>query len=143
TRPPERWSRSRAPNSAPPSGRRRGRSSSPERPCRSSRRTRSSVSTIRPGPTPSSSPPRIWCASDDPVIRLSVNVNKVATVRNSRGGAVPSVLDAAEVVVAAGAGGVTVHPRADRRHITYDDVRALAERFRGRWGDALELNIEG
>ncbi len=75
--------------------------------------------------------------------RLSVNVNKVATVRNSRGGAVPSVLDAAEVVVTTGAGGITVHPRADRRHITYEDVHALAERFRGRWGDALEYNIEG
>jgi pyridoxine 5-phosphate synthase len=77
------------------------------------------------------------------VTRLSVNVNKVATLRNSRGGAVPSVPDAAEVVAAAGAGGITVQPRADRRHITYEDVHTLAERFRGRWGDALEYNIEG
>jgi pyridoxine 5-phosphate synthase len=77
------------------------------------------------------------------VTRLSVNVNKVATVRNSRGGSVPSVLDAAEVVAAAGAGGITVHPRADRRHITFEDVHALAEQFRSRWGDALEYNVEG
>jgi len=75
--------------------------------------------------------------------RLSVNVNKIATVRNSRGGSVPSVLDAAEVVAAAGAGGITVHPRIDRRHITFDDVRTIADRFRDRWSDALEYNIEG
>jgi pyridoxine 5-phosphate synthase len=77
------------------------------------------------------------------VTRLSVNVNKIATVRNSRGGSVPSVLEAAEAVAAAGAGGITVHPRADRRHITVEDVHALGERFRGRWGAALEYNIEG
>ena len=58
--------------------------------------------------------------------RLSVNVNKVATLRNSRGGAVPSVLEAVDVCIAAGAPGITVHPRADRRHITPDDVRAIA-----------------
>jgi pyridoxine 5-phosphate synthase len=60
------------------------------------------------------------------MIRLSVNINKIATVRNSRGGAVPSVLQAAEVCVAAGAPGITVHPRADARHITAADVRQLA-----------------
>ena len=57
------------------------------------------------------------------MIRLSVNVNKVATLRNSRGGRSPSVLDAVGVCVDAGAPGITVHPRADRRHITPDDVR--------------------
>ena len=57
------------------------------------------------------------------MIRLSVNVNKVATLRNSRGGAMPSVLDAVDVCLAAGAPGITVHPRADQRHITPDDVR--------------------
>ncbi len=75
--------------------------------------------------------------------RLSVNVNKIATVRNSRGGSVPSVLEAAAVVAAAGAGGLTVHPRTDRRHITFDDVHAIADRFRDRWSDALEYNVEG
>ena len=45
---------------------------------------------------------------------LSVNVNKVAVLRNSRGGNLPSVLDAASVAMAAGAGGITVHPRPDQ-----------------------------
>jgi pyridoxine 5-phosphate synthase len=76
------------------------------------------------------------------VTKLSVNVNKVATVRNSRGGNVPSVLDAVRVVVEAGAPGITVHPRADARHITMRDVReiaALLAPLRGR----VEYNIEG
>src|SRR5436190_19297414 len=60
------------------------------------------------------------------MVRLSVNVNKVATVRNSRGGRVPSVLEAVEVCIAAGSPGITVHPRADQRHITPEDVRDLA-----------------
>jgi pyridoxine 5-phosphate synthase len=58
--------------------------------------------------------------------RLSVNVNKVATLRNSRGGAAPSVIDAVRVVLEAGAPGVTVHPRADARHITRRDVLEIA-----------------
>jgi len=57
---------------------------------------------------------------------LSVNVNKVATLRNSRGGTVPSVVEAVEVCIDAGAAGITVHPRADRRHITPDDVRDIS-----------------
>lgn len=73
---------------------------------------------------------------------LSVNVNKVATLRNSRGGSIPSILDAVRVVVDAGAAGITVHPRADERHITSRDVLdiggALAP-LRGR----VEFNIEG
>ncbi len=77
------------------------------------------------------------------MVRLSVNVNKVATVRNSRGGRVPSVVDAARAVVRAGAGGVTVHPRADERHIRLSDVRELATAFADEWGPALEYNIEG
>ena len=59
--------------------------------------------------------------------KLSVNVNKVATVRNSRGGRVPSVIDAVRVCIDAGAPGITVHPRADARHITLADVREIAE----------------
>src|SRR5256884_5449467 len=74
--------------------------------------------------------------------RLSVNVNKVATLRNSRGGSVPSVLDAVDVCVAAGAPGITVHPRADRRHITPEDVRAIAVALR-RKAIHVEFNIEG
>lgn len=78
------------------------------------------------------------------MIRLSVNVNKVATLRNSRGGRVPSVLEAVDVCVAAGAPGITVHPRADRRHITPDDVRAIARTLRaGGPGVKIELNVEG
>lgn len=76
------------------------------------------------------------------MIRLSVNVNKVATLRNSRGGSQPSVLDAVAVVVREGAPGVTVHPRADERHITRADVRQIADAlapYRGR----VEYNIEG
>ena len=70
---------------------------------------------------------------------LSVNVNKVAVLRNSRGGALPSVLDAAQVAIAAGAGGITVHPRPDQRHIRPSDVRELAK-----WlANKVEFNIEG
>ena len=77
-----------------------------------------------------------------PVIKLSVNVNKVATVRNSRGGTTPSVLDAVRVCVDAGAPGITVHPRADERHITPHDVREIAASLRPLKGK-VEYNIEG
>jgi pyridoxine 5-phosphate synthase len=70
---------------------------------------------------------------------LSVNVNKVAVLRNSRGGDEPRVADAAEVAIRAGCGGITVHPRPDARHIRADDVRTLAALARGR----VEFNIEG
>jgi len=76
------------------------------------------------------------------MVRLSVNVNKVATLRNSRGGRVPNVLDAVDVCVAAGAPGITVHPRADERHITRADVRAIAARLCER-ASGIEYNIEG
>lgn len=71
--------------------------------------------------------------------RLSVNVNKIAVLRNSRGGALPSVLDAARICLDAGAHGITVHPRPDQRHIRPDDVVALAALLR----DRAEFNIEG
>ena len=58
--------------------------------------------------------------------KLSVNVNKVATLRNSRGGSVPSVIEATRVCLAAEAPGITVHPRADARHITSADVHDLS-----------------
>jgi len=76
------------------------------------------------------------------MVRLSVNVNKVATLRNSRGGRLPRVLDAVEVCLRAGAHGITVHPRADRRHITPDDVRDIARALEGP-RPAVEYNIEG
>ncbi|HET9362502.1 MAG TPA: pyridoxine 5'-phosphate synthase, partial [Vicinamibacterales bacterium] len=76
------------------------------------------------------------------MVRLSVNVNKVATVRNSRGGAVPSVLDAVLVCVAAGAPGITVHPRADARHITAADAREISALLRT-LSESVEFNIEG
>jgi len=76
------------------------------------------------------------------LIRLSINVNKVATLRNSRGGQVPRVLDAVQACLHAGAAGITVHPRADRRHITPDDVRGIAGALQRRRPD-VEYNIEG
>ena len=74
--------------------------------------------------------------------RLSVNVNKVATIRNSRGGSVPSVVEAVTACIAAGAPGITVHPRADARHITAADVRSIAAALAPLRG-AIEYNIEG
>jgi pyridoxine 5-phosphate synthase len=76
------------------------------------------------------------------MVRLSVNVNKVATLRNSRGGQSPDVLEAVRVCVDAGAPGITVHPRADRRHITPEDVRAIGTFLRQR-ARGVEYNIEG
>jgi pyridoxine 5-phosphate synthase len=76
------------------------------------------------------------------MVRLSVNVNKIATLRNSRGGKLPSVLEAVGVCIAAGAPGVTVHPRADRRHITPDDVRQVAAAL-AKQSRRVEFNIEG
>jgi pyridoxine 5-phosphate synthase len=74
--------------------------------------------------------------------RLSVNVNKIATLRNSRGGRIPSVIDAVAVCLDAGARGITVHPRADERHIRRSDVREIAAFLAPRRGE-IELNIEG
>ena len=76
------------------------------------------------------------------MVRLSVNVNKIATLRNSRGGRVPSVIEAVEVSIAAGAPGITIHPRADQRHITPTDVRDIARVVRAH-RPRVELNIEG
>lgn len=81
-------------------------------------------------------------SAPDMPTRLSVNVNKVATLRNSRGGSVPSVIDAVQVIVDAGARGITVHPRADERHITAADVREIAA-FLAPMRDEIEFNIEG
>jgi pyridoxine 5-phosphate synthase len=76
------------------------------------------------------------------MVRLSVNVNKVATLRNSRGGSVPSVIEAVRACIAAGAPGITVHPRADRRHITSEDVHDIAAEL-APLRNRIEFNIEG
>lgn len=68
---------------------------------------------------------------------LSVNINKIATLRNSRGGNVPNVLEVALDIIRFGAEGITVHPRPDERHIRYNDVRDLKKSI------TVELNIEG
>ena len=75
------------------------------------------------------------------MVRLSVNVNKVALIRNSRGGDMPSVLHAARTCLDAGCHGITVHPRPDARHITYKDVRELDAMLRAEY--KTEFNIEG
>ena len=76
------------------------------------------------------------------MVKLSVNVNKVATIRNSRGGVVPSVLEAVRTCIDAGAPGITVHPRADERHITRQDVREISALLAPE-RDRIEFNIEG
>jgi len=74
--------------------------------------------------------------------RLSVNLNKIALLRNSRHTDVPDVLTFARIAHDSGADGLTVHPRPDERHIRRSDVPALAELMRP-WRPACELNIEG
>lgn len=69
--------------------------------------------------------------------KLSVNINKIATLRNARGGNIPNVIKAALDIERFGAEGITVHPRPDERHITYNDVRELKPLLK------TEFNIEG
>ncbi|MCF8233431.1 MAG: pyridoxine 5'-phosphate synthase [Bacteroidales bacterium] len=69
--------------------------------------------------------------------RLSVNINKIATLRNARGGNIPDVLQAAINCERFGTEGITVHPRPDERHIKYSDVRAIKPAIE------VEFNIEG
>ena len=76
------------------------------------------------------------------MVKLSVNVNKVATVRNSRGGRIPSVIEAVRTCIDAGSPGITVHPRADQRHITIADVHEIADELKPLRGK-VEYNIEG
>ncbi|SRR5579883_514608 len=70
---------------------------------------------------------------------LSVNLNKIAVLRNARGENEPDIARAAETCISAGCGGITVHPRPDRRHVTPEDVMLLAELTRNR----VEYNLEG
>ncbi len=69
--------------------------------------------------------------------RLSVNINKIASLRNARGGDIPNVLEAAKNCEKFGAEGITVHPRPDERHIRYQDVRDISQIV------TTEFNIEG
>lgn len=69
--------------------------------------------------------------------KLSVNINKIATLRNARGGNIPDLLKAAADIQRFGAQGITVHPRPDERHIRYNDVRELKKII------TTEFNIEG
>jgi len=73
--------------------------------------------------------------------QLSVNLNKVALVRNSRGRGVPDLCDAVDTVLAAGAHGITLHPRLDQRHVRFDDVPRVAQHLRAAH-PGVELNIE-
>ena len=68
---------------------------------------------------------------------LSVNINKIATLRNARGGLIPDILDHAIRIEKYGAQGITVHPRPDERHIKFEDVKSLKKHI------TTELNIEG
>ena len=69
--------------------------------------------------------------------KLSVNINKIALVRNTRDLDIPNIIESAQIVISAGAYGITVHPRPDQRHIRYSDVYDLAKILR------VEFNIEG
>ncbi len=72
-----------------------------------------------------------------PVTKLSVNINKIATIRNARGGIIPNVVEAALNIEKFGAHGITVHPRPDGRHIRFSDVIDLSKVL------TTEFNIEG
>ena len=75
------------------------------------------------------------------MVRLSVNINKVATIRNSRGANVPDLIRAARICIEAGSPGITVHPRQDERHIKAQDVFDLADYLQNH--PTVEFNVEG
>ena len=75
--------------------------------------------------------------------KLSVNLNKIALIRNSRDTVIPSVVEAAEIAITAGAEGITVHPRPDQRHIRPSDVRDIAKLLAQEKYSHIEFNIEG
>lgn len=76
-------------------------------------------------------------------VKLSINLNKIALLRNQRDVGYPDPLKAARTVIEAGADGITVHPRPDERHIRQADVMALAELLTEDWAAGTEFNIEG
>ena len=71
------------------------------------------------------------------MVKLSVNINKIATIRNARGGNMPDLVKAARDIESFGADGITVHPRPDERHVRYNDLQPLREAVK------TEFNIEG
>ena len=75
--------------------------------------------------------------------KLSVNLNKIALLRNQRDLHYPSVTNIARIAIAAGAEGITVHPRPDERHIRPSDVRELNSLLKSEYNDKVEFNIEG
>ena len=75
--------------------------------------------------------------TDKPMIKLSVNINKIATLRNARGGSIPNLIQVAIDLQRFGAEGITIHPRPDERHIRRKDVYELKPVV------STELNIEG
>ncbi len=75
-------------------------------------------------------------------MKLSINVNKIATIRNARGNNMPDLLTVTENIIQYGAMGITIHPRPDRRHIYYEDVVAIDKLIREKY-PYIELNIEG
>ncbi|MDI9313493.1 MAG: pyridoxine 5'-phosphate synthase [Hydrotalea sp.] len=77
------------------------------------------------------------------MVALSVNINKVAWLRNSRDGDSPSPLAAMVEIIAAGADGITIHPRPDERHITTRDAVAIAAEWQAHKKNNIEFNIEG
>ncbi len=80
------------------------------------------------------------------MIKLSVNVNKIATLRNSRGGNIPDLLEYVGIILSAGAHGITVHPRSDERHTTQKDVFLISEFIKDynlKHNKNIEFNIEG
>src|SRR5205809_6167916 len=86
-------------------------------------------------------PWRAVVSSLNRMTKLSVNLNKVALLRNARNIGIPSVAKAAQICVTAGAHGITVHPRPDERHALPSDVYELADLLRA--APNIELNIEG
>ena len=73
------------------------------------------------------------------MVKLSININKIATLRNSRGMDVPSLSEVVDICVRSGCHGITVHPRSDQRHIRFDDIPALKRSLQQ---TSLEFNIE-
>lgn len=78
-----------------------------------------------------------WPSKIEAMTKLSVNINKLATLRNSRGGNVPNLITSAQDIESFGAQGITIHPRPDERHIRYQDARDLKKVV------TTEFNIEG
>src|SRR5882757_3524182 len=89
---------------------------------------------------------RASCDTEWPMTRLSVNVNKLATLRNSREKNLPDVAELAKKILSYGAHGITVHPRPDGRHIRLADVHDLhdlVDRWNRAESEKVEFNIEG